>query len=421
MQIGEFAKLCHTKITVLRHYDKQGLLIPDYIDYFTGYRYYSREQVHQFKQITALKEAGFSLFEIREILHDKKTSQEIIQQFEKKKEDLIMTLQNLEVAKKMMLGEHNMNMVIIENQVVKLKINNENEIDRAFSQITDTLNTYGYQRTSSFHTSASEVSCSVLKLSDQEIIIKENIDLPFENDPQIIGKWEIIGEYALKEDFFSQVPTHQPSYPIYFLENGERFWSYSWTKGKLMIDDDVNTTVNHYHVETINQTNYMFVDLKSYHYRHGGKTTTLVLKQIDHHMYKASDLVRKDDIDLPFVDDPTIIGKWKAIAYCQTKESFDPDHLPTIPLYLTQMNFKDNGEIESYYDYGKEIIKGKKNHEWTKGYWLRNWNQCACAYEIQTINDVEYLFIEWKSGNYRWGGFETDYYVLVREEKVMTL
>ena len=27
----------------------------------------------------------------------------------------------------------------------------------------------------------------------------------------------------------------------------------------------------------------------------------------------------------------------------------------------------------------------------------------------------EYLFIEWKSGDYRWGGYETDYYVFVRK------
>lgn len=31
MQIGEFAKICHTKISVLRHYDKEGLLQPDYV------------------------------------------------------------------------------------------------------------------------------------------------------------------------------------------------------------------------------------------------------------------------------------------------------------------------------------------------------------------------------------------------------
>ena len=60
MQIGAFAKLCGTKISVLRHYDKTGLLHPDYTDRFTGYRYYAKEQMADFLKISALKAAGFS-------------------------------------------------------------------------------------------------------------------------------------------------------------------------------------------------------------------------------------------------------------------------------------------------------------------------------------------------------------------------
>ncbi|MDR0949886.1 MAG: MerR family transcriptional regulator, partial [Lachnospiraceae bacterium] len=55
MQIGEFAKICETKISVLRHYDKEGLLTPDFIDRFTGYRYYRADQIITFKKIAALK------------------------------------------------------------------------------------------------------------------------------------------------------------------------------------------------------------------------------------------------------------------------------------------------------------------------------------------------------------------------------
>ena len=67
MKIGEFAKVCGTGISVLRYYDKQNLLKPVYIDKFTGYRYYSREQIPIFFRITALKQAGFTLEDIRHI------------------------------------------------------------------------------------------------------------------------------------------------------------------------------------------------------------------------------------------------------------------------------------------------------------------------------------------------------------------
>ena len=53
---------------------------------------------------------------------------------------------------------------------------------------------------------------------------------------------------------------------------------------------------------------------------------------------------------------------------------------------------------------------------WTKGYVLRKWNSSACAYEIRTVDGKDFLIIEWKSGDYRWGGFPTDYYVFVRTE-----
>ena len=38
MKIGEFAKLCGTRVSLLRHYDKIGLLSPAFTDVVTGYR-----------------------------------------------------------------------------------------------------------------------------------------------------------------------------------------------------------------------------------------------------------------------------------------------------------------------------------------------------------------------------------------------
>lgn len=70
MQIGEFAEACKTKISVLRYYDKEGLLFPDYIDRFTGYRYYSEEQIALFERIALLKKAGFSLSEMKTLLRE---------------------------------------------------------------------------------------------------------------------------------------------------------------------------------------------------------------------------------------------------------------------------------------------------------------------------------------------------------------
>jgi effector-binding domain-containing protein len=53
---------------MLRHYDELGLLMPVSIDRFTGYRYYSEEQLPIVGRISALKDMGFGLAAIGEIL-----------------------------------------------------------------------------------------------------------------------------------------------------------------------------------------------------------------------------------------------------------------------------------------------------------------------------------------------------------------
>ena len=68
LKIGEFSKLSRVSIRMLRHYDDIGLLKPARIDSFTGYRYYSPEQLPVIGRITALKDMGFALADIVKIL-----------------------------------------------------------------------------------------------------------------------------------------------------------------------------------------------------------------------------------------------------------------------------------------------------------------------------------------------------------------
>ncbi len=68
LKIGDFSKLSRISIRMLRHYEEIGLLTPAAIDPFTGYRYYSTAQLPVVNRITALKEMGFSLARIGEVL-----------------------------------------------------------------------------------------------------------------------------------------------------------------------------------------------------------------------------------------------------------------------------------------------------------------------------------------------------------------
>ncbi|MHB8126411.1 MAG: MerR family transcriptional regulator [Desulfitobacteriaceae bacterium] len=59
-----FQRLTRVSVRMLRHYDEIGLLKPQSIDGFTGYRFYSADQIPRVNRIQVLKEMGFSLAEI---------------------------------------------------------------------------------------------------------------------------------------------------------------------------------------------------------------------------------------------------------------------------------------------------------------------------------------------------------------------
>lgn len=68
LKIGEFSRLSRVSIRSLRRYDEAGLLTPASIDSFTGYRYYSERQLPIANRIRALRDMGFPLAAIREVL-----------------------------------------------------------------------------------------------------------------------------------------------------------------------------------------------------------------------------------------------------------------------------------------------------------------------------------------------------------------
>jgi len=79
LKIGEFSKLSRISIRMLRHYDEIGLLCPESVDDFTGYRYYSEYQLPTAGRIQALKNLGFGLAAIREILDNYEDAKEMEQ------------------------------------------------------------------------------------------------------------------------------------------------------------------------------------------------------------------------------------------------------------------------------------------------------------------------------------------------------
>jgi len=96
------SKACSVTVKTLHHYDKIGLLKASDVDRFTGYRYYSEEQIGTMLLIDRLKRYGFSLSDIQNLLQQQ-NNQELKRQLkfqkirlEREMEHLSLTMREIE-------------------------------------------------------------------------------------------------------------------------------------------------------------------------------------------------------------------------------------------------------------------------------------------------------------------------------------
>ncbi len=413
MKIGEFAKMCGTKISVLRHYDREKLLEPQYTDKFSGYRYYSSEQILTFYRINALKKAGFTLQEIREILSRRKSNKEIEAIFSQKENEFLDALKNLKEAKLMMTK---LDIAFKNNMAIIRRSTDDNAVDLCMVAETE-FKAADYQRISQYEIKDDEIICKVVKLGDE--IVQSKKEMPFVNDEKVIGKWEVKGVFAVKEDYQQNIFCDNTGFYggdvkyMYFLPDGEEYWGNSWTKGYFISNAYLSgNTYNEYELEEKPDGTHMLITLRETEVSRGGKPAYLLLKKIDSNRYSAETIAKKDDIDKPFINDERIIGKWKAHSFLCNKDEFSQEREPIDDLYFKELEFFPEGNCRCVY--ADAVFEGEDTVVWTKNYLLRKWNWSACEYEIRTVNGVDYMIIEWKSGDYRYGGFDTNYYVFTR-------
>ena len=102
LKIGEFSRLMQVTVKTLRHYEQKGLLIPEEIDEWTGYRYYSITQMQKLNTIRQLQQLGFTLDEIRD-LYDNKSQTPSVEQLTEKIEETERELQRLQARRTQLL------------------------------------------------------------------------------------------------------------------------------------------------------------------------------------------------------------------------------------------------------------------------------------------------------------------------------
>lgn len=94
LSVGEFSRACMVSIKTLHHYDKIGLMHPQYTDRLTGYRYYEEIQISKMLLIQRMKRYGFSLAEIKFLLEEA-DERELYTRFKHQKQVLLDELTEL--------------------------------------------------------------------------------------------------------------------------------------------------------------------------------------------------------------------------------------------------------------------------------------------------------------------------------------
>ena len=363
IKIGDFAKICNVSTQTLRYYDTEGILKADVIDPSSGYRFYSLEAVEKYRQIQSYKDLGFTLEEIKQI---QAASDDAVQKMLRERK-----------------GALQRDVRFLKTQIQKI-----------------------------------EDAC---KKDSQEVAVPDIFQLPFENDPKVLGKWELCGELLDEKDLSvtqSDVYYHKE---LVFLPGGAFVWNYCWTKGILYrIDHRYNFPIpNEYRLVEKNGVRYMILEYMTNECIENGVDATLLLYcQVDNVSYtELQSRPRVDKTDLPLVEDDAVLGEWTFADFVDNVAEFDPNQrqLSVHDVYISGMHFLARGICTRSW----HTRSGHTNRitlRYTKGTLLDDADRVAEAYLIKEIDGCDYLFVQHKSGDYQYGGMEPCWYVFQRKE-----
>lgn len=99
LSIGEFSHVCRTSIKTLRYYHDLGILKPAKVDESSGYRFYDTKSHERMTGIAVLKDLGFTLKEIKNILNTCKEETDLQEFIDSKLTEVEQKLKDLHALK----------------------------------------------------------------------------------------------------------------------------------------------------------------------------------------------------------------------------------------------------------------------------------------------------------------------------------
>lgn len=93
IRIGTFSRISQVPVSTLRYYDELGLLRAAQVDEFTGYRYYTLDQLPRLRRILVLKEMGLGIKEIQHLMAGELSAEELKRMLRAKQDELQAQIQ----------------------------------------------------------------------------------------------------------------------------------------------------------------------------------------------------------------------------------------------------------------------------------------------------------------------------------------
>lgn len=135
-RIGEFSTLSKTTIKTLRYYEKEGLLIPSYVDKMTGYRFYETKQLIDLAKIISLRQIGMSIDNIKDIISGGNITKLLTDRLDELKSLINISNDQLQRINYLLEGK-SMNYEVIVKELPEYVIYYKEGIIEDFSKITD--------------------------------------------------------------------------------------------------------------------------------------------------------------------------------------------------------------------------------------------------------------------------------------------
>lgn len=145
LKIGDFSKMSKVTIKALRYYEKEGLLIPKYVDTFNGYRYYENSQLLDLGRIISLKQVGLSIEDIKKVIIKKDSLDNILKNKKLELENAINTYNNQLSKLNYLLEEKNMKNEIFEKVIPSYYVYYKEGVLKDYSEASEFIQISGME------------------------------------------------------------------------------------------------------------------------------------------------------------------------------------------------------------------------------------------------------------------------------------